>query len=1217
MNVSTVATLKMKAVETKRKSRRSTLCQTIPGDGLVSFSNASSLNKRETLADMSDDAIEKLKRPPWVNRSIARCKKVRAQTRNWLDHKEGGIKWDVFIMMLSAFSVVIYILQTYAESNNPRRVLKISEEEYTTTMVLEFACACFFAIDFSINMVAAKHPLRYMLLDWGLVDLVTVYPVLYSTLYTGFKRDLGTSAIPPEGVGNQDTEMSKTDKAVERYAVYSTEFMSIVRFARIFKVTRFLREMRLQKLFRSKMTQGASQILAAIVSLLAIWFLAAGMVYFVECELPHMRAISEYTEARLNASSYNVTVPFVPFEKPMTFGDSLYFSMISMTTVGYGDIAPKTATGMWVTMVIIILGLVLIGEKLGIIADVFNRQNKYKRKYYGSLNSCGHIVIMGDGVRDTILLLDILADHFHPDNCGGDDRPSEEDVVIMGSENPTEVMRREILESFLGEKLTYYIGSILSPVDLENIQLKKAQLVFILADCRSKDVHQADHQNIVNALVVREYDQHAMILANCHLVESAFKISEVARPQLLLCNDEIRTAIISGALACPGLQILFDNLSSGFDFNAGISRPFWLQEYYKGASKELYCIPVTEFFAEKTFVEAACWIFRVKTQDASNLVLLAVEYDGDYFVNPGPTWRLPGRKFFKRTKRTVTCHFYIIANNYINAALILDPTNFVDKGPIFPRNDVLFDNDQMLDTPTRSGESDRELSDEDEDLFSTNITFPIFNLETGQRTEVFDFSGHIVICGKVRQALSVVNTYRKLQGKLKRYSSTNPGTEIDYIPAIIVTPMSHPEARETWMADHFDESMLRNIYHIRGRSTNNAVLHRANIRSAAAVVIFDDDSVYTNKGTRELSGEYIGSDTYILLTYISLNMCLTGVPRKFRPRIVIETNSSMTLHVLTKKMIAYERESNNALVGYSTEETSEDDVPMSKADCRRGGSRSYQRRRKTMQLDQGDRNKEPQRCSRCPTLRFSTDFKSTYDHDYIAIPGYVSGYCINVRSINGFLGHARFAPGLFEIFQSLVSTEMADASSVIRIKVPTMYWGKTFGDFFEAMLAERGGLILALYRCVHATKNDNYLPYVFTAPNRNVKVHDGDGALILMPPTCGQFSGNAPSSAVLSRKESDDRNTQAMQREGTRQVTRAPQAPSKIVELSKSRYRENHSPSPDTFEMASLATMSSGKPKRASRVLHRELNERSSPGYWSTLSPGKSPSSSHSDNVFY
>ena len=62
MNVSTVATLKMKAVETKRKSRRSTLCQTIPGDGLVSFSNASSLNKRETLADMSDDAIEKLKK---------------------------------------------------------------------------------------------------------------------------------------------------------------------------------------------------------------------------------------------------------------------------------------------------------------------------------------------------------------------------------------------------------------------------------------------------------------------------------------------------------------------------------------------------------------------------------------------------------------------------------------------------------------------------------------------------------------------------------------------------------------------------------------------------------------------------------------------------------------------------------------------------------------------------------------------------------------------------------------------------------------------------------------------------------------------------------------------------------------------------------------------------------------------------------------------------
>ena len=28
------------------------------------------------------------------------------------------------------------------------------------------------------------------------------------------------------------------------------------------------------------------------------------------------------------------------FEKPMTFGDSIYFTMITMSTVGYGDFSP-------------------------------------------------------------------------------------------------------------------------------------------------------------------------------------------------------------------------------------------------------------------------------------------------------------------------------------------------------------------------------------------------------------------------------------------------------------------------------------------------------------------------------------------------------------------------------------------------------------------------------------------------------------------------------------------------------------------------------------------------------------------------------------------------------------------------------------------------------------------------------------------------------------
>ncbi len=126
-----------------------------------------------------------------------------------------------------------------------------------------------------------------------------------------------------------------------------------IRFFRIFRWFRILRLIRLLKfkLFIFKIEQEDSIILARIIlTLVSIIFVYSGMIYQVEHQV--------------NPEIFH------------NFFDALYFSIVTMTTVGFGDVTPISSGGRILTLLMILTGVFLIPWQAGELIKQFLKTSK-------------------------------------------------------------------------------------------------------------------------------------------------------------------------------------------------------------------------------------------------------------------------------------------------------------------------------------------------------------------------------------------------------------------------------------------------------------------------------------------------------------------------------------------------------------------------------------------------------------------------------------------------------------------------------------------------------------------------------------------------------------------------------------------------------------------------------------------------------------------------
>jgi voltage-gated potassium channel len=123
-------------------------------------------------------------------------------------------------------------------------------------------------------------------------------------------------------------------------------------------VFRFLRFIKDPHFFFGNVTYYGLKVLRLVFTVFIIFFISAGLFFYVE--------------HTVNPSLSN-------------FGDAFYFTVVTLTTVGFGDITPMSQGGKMVTVLMILSGIILIPWQAGQII----REWVHVRKKHRPCPKCG------------------------------------------------------------------------------------------------------------------------------------------------------------------------------------------------------------------------------------------------------------------------------------------------------------------------------------------------------------------------------------------------------------------------------------------------------------------------------------------------------------------------------------------------------------------------------------------------------------------------------------------------------------------------------------------------------------------------------------------------------------------------------------------------------------------------------------------------------------
>lgn len=190
----------------------------------------------------------------------------------------------------------------------------IDQAYHTQLNIAEWVITILFTIEYIARIIAVKKPLKYILSFYGIIDFLAILPKYLSIIIVGSQVMVALRAL------------------------------RLLRIFRILKLARYIGE---SNMLLKALRISRRKIAVFLFVVVIICIIMGTVMYLIE-------------------GGKNSGFTSIP--------RSIYWCIVTLTTVGYGDIAPVTVLGQLIASFIMIIGYGIIAVPTGIVAAEYNRQ---------------------------------------------------------------------------------------------------------------------------------------------------------------------------------------------------------------------------------------------------------------------------------------------------------------------------------------------------------------------------------------------------------------------------------------------------------------------------------------------------------------------------------------------------------------------------------------------------------------------------------------------------------------------------------------------------------------------------------------------------------------------------------------------------------------------------------------------------------------------------
>uniref|UniRef100_A0A3Q1EEY9 Potassium channel subfamily T member 2-like n=1 Tax=Acanthochromis polyacanthus TaxID=80966 RepID=A0A3Q1EEY9_9TELE len=311
----------------------------------------------------------------------------------------------------------------------------------------------------------------------------------------------------------------------------------------------------------------------------------------------------------------------------LTLFDSLYFCVVTFSTVGFGDVTPQIWPSQLLVVIMIFVALIVLPIQFEQLAFLWMERQKSGGNYSRYRAQTEKHVVLCVSCLKIDLLMDFLNEFFaHP-------RLQDYYVVILCPAEMDVQVRRVLHVPLWAQRVIYLQGSALKDQDLMRA-MDDAEACFILSNRFEVDRIAADHQTILRAWAVKDFAPNCPLYVQILKPENKFHVKFAH----VVCEEEFKYAMLALNCVCPGTSTLITLLIHSSRGEGGAcSADQWHRTYRRCSANEVHHIRLEEskFFGDyqgKSFTFASfhahkygVCLIGVRRLDTTNILL-----------NPGP-----------------------------------------------------------------------------------------------------------------------------------------------------------------------------------------------------------------------------------------------------------------------------------------------------------------------------------------------------------------------------------------------------------------------------------------------------------------------------------------------------------------------------------------------------------------------------------------------------